>query len=277
MPSLEGVMTDLQQDLVQALKPFQPDLPPDYANTDPNAGAIPPTLITKGEPIQYYVLERLENHYAQVSCYMMGGRVQPMPYLNNTATFKSLLLGSPPQGYWYVPIARCTKQIFFEVWSYDAPTRDAIGSIIHTHLGDYYRLTNAADGTVELYTFQNLNDEDAEQLDSVYIREFTYQCDFIMCQKYSVAEVERIVTDLIAPDGTVYTNQIPEGILILAGDQAADVSDVEATHIIRPVSAEDTAAVSTDRNAVVAGIGNDSINLTDDASSPDDTPGVSTT
>jgi hypothetical protein len=272
VPSIEGLLTDLKNDLVATLAPYQPNLPPSYPNTSPLAGAIPPTLITKGEPIQYPVLERLENHYAQVTVFAMGGRVRPMPYLNNTATFKSLLLGSPPQGYWYVPVARCTKQLYIQVWSYDAPTRDEIGAIIHAHLGDYYRITNAADGTVELYTFQNLDDEDAEQLDSVYIREFTYNCDFIMCQKYNVAEIERIVQTLQAPDGTVYTSQLPEGVLILAGDQAADVVDDPSTHVIRPVAAEDTAAQSSDAQAVLRGIGENTIDLTDTASAPGDTP-----
>ncbi len=272
MPSLDTILTDLKNDLVQALQPYQPNLPPLYPNADPRAGAIPPTLITIGEVNQYPTLERLENHYAQVTMYFQHGRSSPMPYINNTATFQTPLLGSPSSGIRYMPFARMTKQVYIEVWSYDSPTRDAIALLIHQHLGDYYRIINSVDKTVELFVFEARDDEDMEQLDSVYVAEFTYRCDFMQTVEDDITVVEQVEERLTTPAEEIISTLPKDTLNIIAGETAVAGGDEVVTPVTRPIEETDTASNWQEASALLRGIADSSINITETATTPGDTP-----
>lgn len=207
MASLDEIAAAVKADIIAALAPLQPNIPPTYPNSDPRAGTIAPTLVTTGEPLQYYVLERLENHYAQVAVFFANGKVKPMPYTNaSRATIKRIVAG---QGTYNLEVGRGTKDMTIEVWAYDNASRAAIGDAIAAHFGDVYRVTGLSDGTTALMRFEPPMDHDNEQLDSVYIREFTVNVDFTLTEQYDVATVIETTLHTTLPDGTVVTQNDP--------------------------------------------------------------------
>lgn len=209
MASLEQVARDLKGEVLAALAPYQPSIPPNYINLDTRAGTIFPTLVTTGEPQQYYVLERLENNSCQVAIYFadnQGGSEQNN--INMGTATKMLPIVAGQTTYW-LEVGRATKQFNVDVWAFDKDSRDAIGEVLRQRWGDYFRLTCPTDATIELFRMSPPEDLDQEQLDSVYVRRFKIICDYTITRSYDASTVVTATVNEKLPDGSTISKSVP--------------------------------------------------------------------
>lgn len=192
MPNITEVLTDTKTNvLVPLLAPYQPDVPPNYPNSAPTAGTIPPTLITTGHPLQYEVTTRLENQQCHVALYQDENDKSDVltPYINQEQYENIVSLsGSPPGGVAYRSVGRSVRRVFLDVWAYSATTRQAIGDLLRQYLTDVFRVTHS-DGTVTLFTISNQIDWDGQQNDTIFIRRFQWECDFVVTEPVNVTEI----------------------------------------------------------------------------------------
>lgn len=176
MADIDEVLDDLAFAVSEFLKPFQPDAPPMYPNPLPTAGMIPATLIASGYPIQTHVMKRLENHLAQVATFdMKEGSV--FPFYNRFAVTNNLVGGTAEVGTESFDETREKKRVAIQVWCATKVERQALSALVRTKIGDAYRLHHP-DGSLTLFKYIKLETEDYEQVDSVYVRTYTYEADF---------------------------------------------------------------------------------------------------
>jgi hypothetical protein len=192
MTNIDAVLTDTNTNiLVPLLAPYQPSVLPDYPNPLPTAGQIPPTLVTTGHPLQYNVTTRLENKQCQTALYEdENDKADKLtPYINHVAyENQPTLSGTPPSGIVYRSVGRSVRRVFLDVWAYSGPTRAAIGDLLRQYLTDVFRVTHS-DGTISLFTFRNQIDWNGQEIDSIFVRRFQFECDFVVTIPVNVTEI----------------------------------------------------------------------------------------
>jgi hypothetical protein len=174
MAYLSDVLESLADAIEAQLAPYQPNLLPDYPNAAPTAGQIPSTLVGPGHPLQYPVMERLENKQATVVIY--GGKLEQTP-----GDYLPTIMTAPGVYTQFEEVARSKKEVVIEIWSYDYPSREAITNLIRSFTGDYVRLTEN-DGTTTIHTYIRTVPFDQEQNDSLYINQMFLWSDYTVTQ-----------------------------------------------------------------------------------------------
>ena len=188
MPGIDAVMRMLKTNIANAIAPYQPNIPPLYPNPDPRAGSILPTLVARGHPIQYHVLARLENHSAQIAIWDDGKGERVFSYVDRTIPTLSSAL---PSGAFtsYYETGRSIKGVCIEIWTPAIEHREVLSDVVRAFMSDAYRQTEV-DGTITLFRYREIHDVDTQEKDTVYVRQFWYDADFVITEQTQTVEVE---------------------------------------------------------------------------------------
>lgn len=187
--SWDDVLRDIRTDLASVLAPYQPNLPPNFPNLAPTAGMIPPTLVTSGHPTQYWLLERLENKYCQITIFVDKNKENDVPYLSVYNPTTNIVTTLTSQLVTYES-SRARKTLTVQVWAFSQPTRDAIIQVLVGRFGDFFRVYDARDNTTTLLRYESTDYHDAEMNDSVFVAEVSLSADATFTTTVEVTTVE---------------------------------------------------------------------------------------
>lgn len=191
MPFVEGALDTLADGISAYLAPFQPQVLPDYPNTDPRAGSIVATYVAPGHPVQIDMNERLEAHGAVVC--MFAGKVNKRePYVNDfnpgNTNWVETSPGPPAQYAAFLEITRDNHEVLIQVWATTYEARAAISNLISQMLGDHFRQTEL-DGTVTVIRYTNTVPFDDEQNDSIYVDQIHVMADYTITAPLEATQV----------------------------------------------------------------------------------------